>query len=146
MEDIADRMMQLSTDGYCCAQIMLSLALETQHRTNPDLIRAAGGLCFGIGSGEACGALAGGMCILSLYAGKGESGDEMDERCPLMIHDLAEWFREMSGKSYGGVRCNEILANYPDKSVCPRIVMATYGKTMEILKSFGFDLRNRRND
>ena len=60
MNDTIFRMMRLKAQGFCCAQMLLVLALEAQGKTNADLVRSVGGLCFGInGNGEVCGALSG---------------------------------------------------------------------------------------
>ncbi len=71
--DLTLQMMKLHAKGYCCAQVILILALEAQGKINEDLVRSVGGLCFGINwSGEVCGALSGGACLISLYAGKSQ--------------------------------------------------------------------------
>ncbi|MGD0232284.1 MAG: DVU_1555 family C-GCAxxG-C-C protein [Syntrophorhabdales bacterium] len=134
-------MLRLRQKGYCCSQIMLIGALEAQRRTNAELIRAVGGLCDGVGmSGEACGSLSGGACLISLYAGKGSEEEEADERLPVMMNEFATWFREVIGEAYGGIRCDDILTRCPDKSVCGSIVAAAYAKAIEILDAHGIDL------
>jgi len=61
VDDTILEMMRLKVEGYCCAQIILILALEARGKTNADLVRSVGGLCFGINwSGKVCGALSGG--------------------------------------------------------------------------------------
>jgi hypothetical protein len=58
MDDMIFRLMRLKAKGYCCAQMILILALEARGKTNADVVRSMGGLCFGINwSGEVCGAL-----------------------------------------------------------------------------------------
>lgn len=147
MDEVSLRMLQLKQEGFCCTQIMLIMALEVQGITNRGLIRAAGGLCYGVGmSGEICGALSGGVCLLSLYAGKGSGDEQGDERLPLMMEELREWFREISGASYGGIRCDEILACHPDMTACGLIVASTYSKAMEILLAHGFNPSRGRDD
>ena len=140
MDDTVFQMMKLKAKGYCCAQIILILALETQGKTNADLVRSVGGLCFGINwSGEVCGALSGGACLISLYAGKGA-----DEEAPYggyikMLGELVEWFTRVADDQYGGTRCHEIIEKFPDRSICSLIVADTYKKCMDILVSHGFD-------
>ncbi len=48
MDDLTLQMMKLHAKGYCCAQVILILALEAQGKINEDLVRSVGGLCFGI--------------------------------------------------------------------------------------------------
>jgi hypothetical protein len=139
MDDIMFQLMKLKAKGFCCAQMMLILALEAQSKTNADLVRSMGGLCFGInGGGEVCGAFSGGACLVSLYAGKGGDGEVPDGEYSSMIGELVAWFDEVVGE-YGGTRCNEILEKFPDRSMCGRIVADTYGKCMDILVKHGFD-------
>ena len=139
MDDTLLQIMRLKVEGYCCAQIILILALEAQGKTNADLVRSVGGLCFGINwSGEVCGALSGGACLLSLYAGKGGDDEASDDRSMTMVGELVDWFSREAGE-YGGKRCNEILGRFPGRSMCGRIVVDTYKKCMDILVSHGFD-------
>ncbi len=140
MNDTISRLMKLIAEGYCCTQIMLILALEAQGRDNADLVRSAGGLCLGIyGSGEVCGALSGGACLISLYAGKGSAKEVVDDRYMMMIVELADRFKTAAENEYGGTRCDEILSKFPDRSICAQIVTDTYGNCMDILVSHGFD-------
>jgi C_GCAxxG_C_C family probable redox protein len=140
MNDMTFRLMRLKAKGFCCAQMILILALEAQGKTNTDLVRSVGGLCFGInGSGEACGALSGGACLLSLYAGKGDEEETAHHLYELMMYELAEWFREAADGEYGGTRCDEILERFPDRSICGKIVAHTYEKCIDILVGHGFD-------
>lgn len=140
MDNIALKMMKLHAKGYCCTQIILILALEAQEKTNADLVRSAAGLCFGVNwSGEVCGALSGGACLISLYAAKGSDEEEPHGKCMAMIGELVEWFTIAADDEYGGTRCHEILEKCPDRSICSLIVADTYKKCMEILVSHGFD-------
>ena len=140
MDDMLFRMLELSGKGYCCSQIMFMMALELQGTSNPGLVKAMAGLCHGIGfSGNTCGALTGGACLIAYYAGKGSDGDQNGRGYATMLTDLAFWFREHIGPAHGGVTCGEILVRNPDRLVCKEIVAATYGKVMELLAEHGYD-------
>lgn len=146
MDDITLQMTRLNAKGYCCAQIILILALEAQGKANADLVRLVGGLCFGINwSGEVCGALSGGACLISLYAGKGTDEEAPDSRCMTMVGELVEWFTRAADNEYGGTRCHEIIERFPDRSMCSLIVADTYRKCVDILVSHGFDPAVNRN-
>lgn len=139
MNDLFMKLMSLKGKGYCCAQILFILALEAQGKTDPDLVRSVGGLCFGVNwSGEVCGALSGGACLISLYAGKGSDIETPDDKHAAMMGELVDWFRDAAGE-YGGTRCSEILGKYPDRGICAQIVAETYEKCSEILVRHGFD-------
>ena len=143
MDDFLMRLMELSSQGFFCSQILLMLRLEAEGKQNPDLVRALGGLAGGLGfSGKTCGALTGGACLIAYYAGKGAPDERADDRLNDMIASLVEWFEEEVGGAYGGPECSSILqgdmANR--KKRCPKIVQGVYFKAMEILADNGYDL------
>jgi C_GCAxxG_C_C family probable redox protein len=141
------RMLQLAGQGFHCSQILLFLGLEAQGKSNPDLIRAMAGLAGGVGfCGDICGALTGGACLIALYAGRGDPDEEEDPRLNLMVNDLVDWFTQEFSACYGGIHCQEILADDPkNQSVrCPGIVSGTYQKATSLLLDNGFDLSEGR--
>ena len=140
MDDLTVRLIRLKAKGYCCAQMFFILAMEAQGKSDADLVRTMGGLCYGVNwSGEVCGALSGGACLISLYAGKGGDEEESDSQYIAMMGELVEWFTLAADEEYGGTRCHEILEKFPDRSMCSLIVAETYKKCSEILVSHGFD-------
>jgi C_GCAxxG_C_C family probable redox protein len=142
MED-TDRMRELKEQGFLCSQIILILGMELQGKENPDLIRSMHALAGGIGfTGETCGALTGGACLLGLYAGKGTPEQEDNPRLTFMLEDLVKWFKQEYGQIYGGIRCEEILNGKPQNmgTRCPTMVMGTWQKVKELLVENGFDL------
>ncbi len=148
MDDL-DRMRELKQQGFFCSQILMILGLELQGKENPDLVRATHGLAGGLGfTGETCGALTGGACLLSLYAGKGLPSDEDDPRVLFMIEDLVKWFKAGYGQDYGGIRCETILAGVPNGQAtrCPTMVAGTFQKVKDLLVENGFDLTGTHYD
>lgn len=140
MDDMLFRMMELKSKGFYCSQIMMLLALEAQEKENPDLIRAMAGLAFGVGIGEVCGALTGGACILSLYAGKGTEDDEEHYRLMGMLTELGDWFRDTYGGQFGGISCAAISDDGTLRNErCGAVVVATYQKVLELLVENDFD-------
>lgn len=149
MTDEFMRMMELSRQGFFCSQIMMIMALESQGKSDPDLIRAMSGLLGGVGfCGKICGTLTGGACLIGLYAGKGRQDEEADGRLYLMMTELVEWFEREYQDQYGGINCSDILQDDPRNRVarCPQIVMATYAKVKEILAVNGYDFTKARSD
>lgn len=142
MSDL-DRMKELKQQGFFCSQILMTLGLELQGKENPELIRAMNGLAGGLGfSGETCGALTGGACLLGVYAGKGASTEEENLRLNFMIEDLVKWFKQGYGQEYGGIRCETILSGVSNGQAtrCPVMVAGTFQKVKELLVENGFDL------
>jgi len=142
MEDM-ERMRALKQQGFYCSQILLSLGLEMQGKSNPELIRAMHGLAGGLGfSGELCGALSGGASLLGLYAGKGTPEQEDDPRLLLMIEDLVKWFKAEYGEQFGGIRCEEIIAGDSQNTMrrCQVMVIGVFQKVKELLVENDYDL------
>ncbi|HPF07707.1 MAG TPA: C-GCAxxG-C-C family protein [Spirochaetota bacterium] len=130
------RIVELAGQGFFCSQILLQMGLDALGRENPELIKAIGGLPGGLGfCGKNCGALTGGACLISLYAGKGTAEETPDIRLNEMISKLVNWFDETYGSVYGGINCRDIIENNPAnmKERCPQMVLATYEKVKEIL-------------
>jgi C_GCAxxG_C_C family probable redox protein len=134
------RMMELDYKGYYCSQIILILALEAQGKSNPDLVRAMGGLAHGSGFDNGiCGTLTGAACLLGLYAGKGSDEEHEDEQLKFMLKDLGDWFAQTFGKRYGDVTCEVIVGDRTEmRQRCAAIVEETYAKLMELLSASGY--------
>jgi hypothetical protein len=133
--------LRLHTQGFCCAQIVLQMALEMQGVENPGLIRAMSGLCVGFSSPQgACGALTGAACLVAYHAGKGTAQEQAHDRLPLMLAELAEWYEEYAAQRFGGISCSAIVPDgKPDASICGGLVSECFGKAMTILVENGFD-------
>jgi hypothetical protein len=141
--DEMDRLIELRRQGFFCSQILILLGLDLQGKTNPDLVRTMHALAGGLGfTGETCGSLTGGACLLGLYAGKGAPEEEDDPRLLFMIEDLVRWFKSDYGQKYGGIRCEEIVGDGAGNMTerCPLIVLGTFQKVKELLVENGFDL------
>lgn len=137
--DSFERMLELSNQGFYCAQIPLILLMESEEKENPDLIRALGGLNGGLGlTGNVCGSLTGGCCLLSYFAGKGKPGEEENAISTKMIVEFVEWFQEEYGSLYGSFNCRDILEGDPINKTtrCPLIVEAVYYKCAELLEKY----------
>ncbi len=137
------QMLELSSQGFHCSQILILMGLGAQGKKNDDLVRAMQGLAGGIGfCGDVCGSLTGGACLLALYAGRALPEEEDDPRLNLMISDLHEWFSNEFAGCYGGINCSTILDDHPEnqKLRCPTIVTKTYEKVKSLLDSNGFDM------
>ncbi len=142
MDQTMLRMMELDYHGYYCSQILLILALEAQGKSNPDLVRAMGGLAHGSGfSFGICGALSGAACLLGLYAGKGSDDDYEDENLKYMLKDLGAWFEQTFGRRYGDVTCEAIVGDRTEmRQRCAAVVEETYTKVIELLSAGGYDI------
>lgn len=153
LDDTGLRVMQHKAAGFCCGQIMVRLALEDMGRENPGLVRAAHGLCFGMGDFRGpCGALGGGVLALSLYAGKGGPDETPHPRLACVLEDLGEWFRQTMAERHGGFHCAEILGAdltgldcasgnlpKPDPMRCGPAIVDTYARIQALMVEYGVD-------
>ena len=147
MTDEMIRMLQLAQQGFQCSQILLLMGLEAQGKDNVDLVRVMSALAGGLGfSGDICGTLTGGACLLGLYAGIGMADEEEDPHLNIMIGELVEWFTTEHGQKYGGIRCETILGDDPRSRTtrCPSMILGTYQKVKDLLVQNGFDLSTGR--
>lgn len=149
MNDTSLRIMQLSGQGYCCAQIMLRLCLDLTGEENPALVRAAEGLCLGLGDcSGVCGILSGGICAIAMYLGKGADMDDTDERLPAVVDAYREWFVSAVIKDHGGVTCRDIVGsreNAPAPGTCGPLLEAAYAKVIACLTDAGVDPTSPRD-
>lgn len=137
---LVTEMQSLAKIGFKCSQIMLVLALERQGKENADLIRAMDGLVVGVGySGKICGALTGGSCVISLYAGRGQPNEKEHPKLWPMIEEYVEWFESEVGENKGIIDCDKILeragTSTPGPEVCGPIVLKAYMKVLSILEA-----------
>jgi len=143
MDDILIRMLQLGQKGYTCSQIIILLGLEVRGESNPQLVRAMGGLAYGCGSGHGtCGVLTGGCCLLALYAGKGNDEEVLSDRFELMLQELNDWFASHAGCDRGDMSCDNIVGEAgpaASRQRCGALVADTYAKVMEILTANEID-------
>jgi len=141
-DDAGLRMLELAGKGYCCTQIMVLLALDETGGENPGLVRAASGLCNGLGdcSGP-CGVYTGAALVLGMYAGKGSDTEDADERMPVLLESLRDWFAAAT-LQYGGTACGDILegkCGQPDSAKCGGLLSAASAQVRTILAENGFD-------
>lgn len=142
MDQTLMRMLELDYNGYYCSQILMIMVLESQGKSNPELISALGGLAHGSGfSGGHCGCLTGAACLLAMSAGKGSDDEYEDDRLKYMMKDLEGWFENTFGKRFGGVTCEAIVGDRTEvRQRCCEVVAGTYQKVLKILIASGYDL------
>ncbi|MCL2366626.1 MAG: C-GCAxxG-C-C family protein [Oscillospiraceae bacterium] len=130
------QMLKLVSQGFQCAQILMIVALESEDEENSGLIRALGGLNMGLSDTcGPCGALTGGCCLISYFAGKGDEIEMEDPAYKAMLSEFTTWFKA----EYGSQICTKIIEGNMKNTTerCPGIVQAAYFKAMEILHTNG---------
>ena len=131
-----ERMLQLSSQGFACAQIMMQLVLDGEEKDDPDLLRSLGALNNGLrDAGQLCGALSGGACVISYYAGQGRPDEMADPSYDSMVKQLFDWYHTEMTARYGGITCPALIkGDHTNKlTVCPSVVEQTFNKALELL-------------
>ena len=114
------------------------------------MVRVASALAQGGGnSGNICGALLGGMCLLSLHTAKGHDGEDGDEKELLLHSELLNRFQELCSPD-GAITCDELLGGgadsergmQPDR--CAGYIGWVWEETIKLLVEYGFDPREGR--
>ena len=119
-------------DGVDSSQADAEL-MEAEGKNDPELTRAVGGLNEGVGySGDLCGCLTGGCCLLSYFLGKGEAEELEDPEYRATLADFAQWFRDKTEGEYGSAKCAGITGGDVGKRLeyCPGLMADTYEKCM----------------
>lgn len=134
---LEEKIAGLLAQKFHCSQIMMQVGLDAMDLEEPNLIKAMSGLAGGLGGcGRNCGALSGGVCTLSLFAGRGTAEEEADPDLAAMVSEYLAWFEE----SYGSPDCGDIIQG--DRSniplTCPKLICACARKALEILGGYGF--------
>ena len=149
MDDLGFQMFKLTNAGFCCAQIMVKMALDEEGLENADLLRAINGFCMGIGSTQkTCGVLSGGIAILGLYAGKGTDTEYPKLEFTGMMDEYTGWFQ----KEFGNTQCQDIIGactitdfqtHQEYRLKCGDILMKSFQKIQEILQKNNFEFGSR---
>ena len=132
-----EKISELLAQKFHCSQIMMRVGMDAMELEEPNLVKAMSGLAGGLGGcGRNCGALTGGACMLSLFAGRGAPEEETDPDLAALVSEYLAWFEG----TYGSADCGDIIqgdkANIP--LTCPKLIRACAGKALEILERYGF--------
>ena len=136
--------------GMCCSPLLAALALQVRGEENEGWLRAARGLCHGVGqSGGPCGLLGGGAMLLAYLSGR--DGEEPHPMLEAMCNDYANWFYQEC-EPFGGYGCENLSAGLmrqagaagaggrPDMRVCGEFLARCWEKILEILESYEIDM------
>lgn len=147
MDETTLRVLHLASQGLCCSQILISLALEDMGEENIPLVRAMAGLCNGLGKGSLCGAASGGACVIALYGARGDSREEELDCYPLMLDEFMEWFQQTGPVQWGGITCDAIVGEgrTQEMQTCGQIIVAVRNKLLEILAAHDLDPSSPRD-
>ena len=148
IDDTQMMVMELAGQGYSCAQIVILGGLRLMGRENPDLVRAMSALSNGASCGDLCGALTGGLCLISMHTGKGLEDERPVPGARTLNHALVKWFRQEELRDKVRPTCAAIFEAaglaFQDGEMnpavgCGDLVAHTWTKAIEILRDNGMD-------
>ena len=133
--------MPLAAKNYCCSQILMLMALRAQGIENWELVRAASGVCHGMGaSGLTCGILTGGCLVIGLYVGRGREEELPNDRADLLVTEFVDWFRDRVIPDYGDITCQAVLGDgKPEVTRCGGLLAEAWDQILTILTEAGID-------
>lgn len=157
MNSIVLEILPLARQGFCCSQLLLLLLLRGLGRENAELIRAAHGLCHGMGGSEGpCGLLTGGACVLGYTTGKGTASEQPHPSLNPLLNDYQQWFAERT-RSFGGAACHQVMQGLstetgtgppqageaPSPALCGPLFAECWDKILELLEAYHIEMERR---
>jgi C_GCAxxG_C_C family probable redox protein len=107
-EEMRQKAMDLFQKRFHCSQAVLAVGQEKLDMVNEDVVKAMGSFGGGIASsGRVCGALIGGVALISSMYSRGNLSEKEDPRMWLLSRKLTKIFEEIT-EPYGGVNCRDI--------------------------------------
>jgi len=148
IDDTEMMVMELSGQGYSCAQIVMIGGLRLMARENPDLVRAMAGLANGASCGDLCGALTGGLCLMAVHTAKGLDDERPIPGARTLAGALIKWFTQEELKGRIRPTCRAIFEsaglNFEPGEMnpaagCGDLVAHTWTKAVQILQENNID-------
>ena len=107
-EEMRQKAMDLFTKRFHCSQAVLAVGQEKMNIVNEDVVKSVGSFGGGIASsGRVCGALLGGIALISSLYSRGNLEGKEDPRMWHLSRELAKKFEELT-EPFGSVNCCDI--------------------------------------
>jgi C_GCAxxG_C_C family probable redox protein len=115
-DEMRQRAIDIFTKRFHCSQAVLLAGQEKMNTVNEDVIRAVGLFAGGLsGTCRVCGALTGGVALISSLFSRGNLGQKEDPRMWSMGHRFITEFEKLTA-DYGGTDCSDIArVNWADR-------------------------------
>ncbi len=106
--EMRDKAIELFRQRFHCSQAVLAVGQEKIGSVNEDIVKAMGSFGGGIaGSGWICGALVGGVALISSMYSRRNLGSKEDPRMWFLSRKLTKQFEELC-KPFASVNCRDI--------------------------------------
>lgn len=107
-EEMREKAIELFKQRFHCSQAVLAAGQEKLGIINEDVVKAMGSFGGGIASsGRVCGALVGGVALISSLYSRGNLEGKEDPRMWFLSRKLAKTFDELC-EPYGSTNCCDI--------------------------------------
>ena len=124
----------LNSGWHCSEGILLAVGEHYLDEINPGVLRSSTAFAGGVGgtNEELCGALAGGLILISALYGRTDS-QTSDDRCM----DLAAAYRARFLEHFGHIRCADLKEHWIRKKgqeTCAELVADAAGVLVDVLE------------
>ena len=124
----------LNSDWHCSEGILLAVGEHYLDEINPGVLRSSTAFAGGVGgtNEDLCGALAGGLILISALYGRTDS-QTSDDRCM----DLAAAYRARFLEHFGHIRCADLKEHWIGKKgqeTCAELVADAAGVLVDVLE------------
>ncbi len=107
-EEMRDKAIDLFKQRFHCSQAVMAVGQEKIGSINEDVVKAMGSFGGGIASsGRICGALLGGVALISSMYSRGNLESKEDPRMWFLTRKLAKQFEELC-KPFASINCCDI--------------------------------------
>jgi C_GCAxxG_C_C family probable redox protein len=107
-EEMKQKAIELFEKRFHCSQAVLTAGQEKLDRVDEEVVKSMGAFGGGIASsGRVCGALIGGIALISSLYSRGNLQDKEDPQMWHLSRKLVKRFEELTAP-FGGVECNKI--------------------------------------
>ncbi len=117
-EQMRDKALDLFKKRFHCSQAVLAVGQEKMGIVNEEIVKALGAFGGGIaGTCRVCGALTGGIALISSLFSRGNLESKEDPRMWSLSHKFIQEFEKMT-QEYGGTDCRDISKmNWQDRDM-----------------------------
>jgi C_GCAxxG_C_C family probable redox protein len=118
--------------------VVLAVGQEKTGKKNEEVIKAMGAFGGGIAStGRVCGALLGGVALISSLYSRGNAGEKEHPRMWRLSYKLSKKFEELT-KEFGGINCSDIArVNWSDREQAKEFYSNPEGRRQHCIKLVG---------
>lgn len=107
-EEMKQKAIELFNQRFHCSQAVLAAGQEKLGHVDEDVVKSMGAFGGGIASsGRVCGALIGGIALISTLYSRGNLQDKEDPQMWHLSRKLVKKFEELTAP-FGGVECRNI--------------------------------------